>query len=160
MTDLAAWQNASGQGANSLSFDPQFVSDTDLHASAPALADAGVALAAVTEDIDGESRDDSPSMGADEYSAAGLSPLSGIYTIGAGGGSRNFASFTAAVEALRTNGVAGAVVFEVASGTYTEQVAIPDISGGSASNTVTFRSATGDAADAVLTYAATVSDSN
>ncbi|WP_116108682.1 MopE-related protein [Lewinella sp. IMCC34191] len=159
VTDLAAWRSTSGQGAHSVSFDPQFVSDTDLHASAPALADAGVAIATISTDIDGESRDNSPSIGADEYSAAGFVPLSGTYTIGASG-SRNFVSFGAAVAAMRTNGLAGAVTFEVASGTYEEQVVLPDISGGSASNTITFESASGNAEDVVLTYAATQSDSN
>ncbi len=157
-TDLAAWQGASGQDANSLSFDPQFVSDTDLHATAPALADAGVALAAVTTDIDGEARDATPSIGADEYSAAGLTPLSGTYSIGGTGA--DFASLNAAVDAMRVNGIAGAVRFEIAAGSYTEQVVIPDISGGSATNTVTFTSATGDAADVTISYSATSAADN
>ncbi|MBB4079749.1 hypothetical protein GGR28_002374, partial [Lewinella aquimaris] len=69
LTDLAAWQSASGQGANSLSFAPQYLSETNLHAQAPALATAGVFLAAVPDDIDGEVRGDPPSIGADEYIA-------------------------------------------------------------------------------------------
>ncbi len=158
VADLAAWQSTSGQDTNSLSFDPQFVSDTDLHATAPALADAGLALAAVTVDIDGEARDATPSIGADEYSAAGLMPLAGTYSIG--GTEADFASLNAAVDAMRVNGVAGAVRFEIAAGNYTEQVVVPDISGGSATNTITFTSATGDAADVTITHAATSAADN
>ncbi|MBB4080308.1 hypothetical protein GGR28_002938, partial [Lewinella aquimaris] len=77
LTDLAAWQSASEQGDNSLSFAPQYLSETDLHAQAPALATAGVFQAAVPDDIDGEVRGDPPSIGADEYSAAPLQPLAG-----------------------------------------------------------------------------------
>jgi hypothetical protein len=61
--------------------------------------------------------------------------LSGTYTIGSGG---NYASFTAAISALSTNGVSGPVTFNVFSGTYTEQITIPAISGASATNTITF----------------------
>ncbi len=158
VADLAHWQSISGQGSNSISFDPQFVSPTDLHAQAPALANAGVALTEVTTDIDGEIRDATPSIGADEYSAPGLNPLSGVYTIGGSGA--DFATFNGAVAAMRVNGISGAVTFNVSPGTYTEQVEIPDISGGSATNTITFQPATGLAADVKLTYAATGSDAN
>ena len=52
----------------SLSADPSFTSDTDLHASAELLDLAGTPLAAVTDDIDGESRDPfAPDIGADEF---------------------------------------------------------------------------------------------
>ncbi|TRO63319.1 MopE-related protein [Christiangramia sabulilitoris] len=46
----------------------QFVSDTDLHAQAEQLQDAGTPLPEVATDIDGETRDETPSIGADEYS--------------------------------------------------------------------------------------------
>ena len=157
-TDLAAWRALSGQDSHSVSVDPRFVSGTDLHAQSPALADAGVAVSEVSTDIDGEARDATPSIGADEFSAAGLTPLAGTYTIGRNGA--DFASFNAAVDALRIHGISGAVVFEVMTDTYHEQVVIPAVYGRSATNTVTFRSATGDAADVIVTYAATSADSN
>lgn len=66
--------------------------------------------------------------------------MSGTYTIDpAGSGSTNFTSFTSAVTALNSNGLCGAVTFNVASGTYTEQVALGTILGASATNTVTFQ---------------------
>ena len=66
--DLTAWQVASGFDANSLSVDPDFITATDLHMNtAISLFRAGTPLSAVTDDIDGETRDlSTPSIGADE----------------------------------------------------------------------------------------------
>ena len=72
---------------------------------------------------------------------AAFSQLSGTYTIDVNGsGTSNYASFTAAVTALSANGVNGPVVFNVASGTYTEQVTFESYSGVSHVNTITFQS--------------------
>ncbi|MES2733812.1 MAG: right-handed parallel beta-helix repeat-containing protein [Bacteroidota bacterium] len=68
--------------------------------------------------------------------------LSGALTIG--GASPNFPTFTAAIEALKTYEVGGAVTFNVRTGTYTEQLIIPQLTGTSVSNTVTFQSETDD----------------
>ncbi len=87
--------------------------------------------------------------------------FSGTYTINpSGSGSTNFTSFGAAITAITCGGVTGPLTFNVASGTYNEQVLIPALTGTSASNTVTFQSATGNAADVTLTYNSTVSTSN
>ncbi len=52
----------------SISNDPLFVSDTDLHARAAAVDSAGTPLAEVTDDIDDDIRDSNfPDMGADEF---------------------------------------------------------------------------------------------
>ena len=159
--DLSAWQTTSGKDANSLSFDPQYASDTDLYASSPALANAGTPLAEVTTDIDGNPRKATPTIGANEYNADALTPLSGTYTIDSlGTGDRNFISFKAAVDAMLLNGLGGAVIFEVASDTLNEQVVIPDISGGSETNTITFESASGNAADVIVTHEAVSSADN
>ncbi|MBK8498342.1 MAG: right-handed parallel beta-helix repeat-containing protein [Flavobacteriales bacterium] len=65
--DLAAWQLATGRDVNSVSVDPLYVSDTDLHLSAPTLDGLGTPLFGVTEDFDGELRDAViPDIGADE----------------------------------------------------------------------------------------------
>jgi hypothetical protein len=67
--DLAAWQAASGQAVNSLSIDPQYESDTDLHVSASGLNKAALLLSYISTDIDGEVRDaTNPDIGADEFS--------------------------------------------------------------------------------------------
>ncbi len=75
-------------------------------------------------------------------------PLSGTYTINpAGSGSRNYASFTAALSDLNQLGVSAAVTFQVAGGTYGGAETLPlrlaPIAGASATNTVTFTPASG-----------------
>ncbi|MES2688888.1 MAG: right-handed parallel beta-helix repeat-containing protein, partial [Bacteroidota bacterium] len=77
-----------------------------------------------------------------------------MYTINpAGSGVTNYVSFATAVTALNVAGVSGPVTFQVAAGTYTEQVNIGTIAGVSAANTITFDGLT--AANAILTFAGT-----
>jgi parallel beta-helix repeat protein len=57
-------------------------------------------------------------------------------------------------------GVGGAVTFNVMSGNYNEHIVLYNIPGASASNTVTFQAATGNAADATLYFFATAAESN
>lgn len=67
------------------------------------------------------------------------SPLSGIYTIDPNGsGSRNFTSFNEAVNVAQIATIGGPTIFQVASGTYNEQVLIPQLPGLSAARPVTF----------------------
>jgi hypothetical protein len=80
-------------------------------------------------------------------------PLSGAYTIG--GANADFDSIGHAVDSLIVRGVSGPVLFNLRSGTYTEQVVIPQISGASASNTVTFQSESGNAEDVLWQFAPT-----
>ena len=67
---LASWQAATGQDASSIAANPQFVSTTDLHIASPGFSpveNVGTPLAAVTVDIDGETRSGTtPDIGADE----------------------------------------------------------------------------------------------
>ncbi len=85
-----------------------------------------------------------------------FSQLSGTYTIDPSGtGTTNYASFTAAVSALTTSGVSGPVTFNVAAGTYSEQISIGAITGSSATNRVTFQKAPTATGAAILTFAAT-----
>ncbi len=83
--------------------------------------------------------------------------MNGTYTIGdtAGGNYFDFPTFTDAVDALDNAGIDGAVIFDVDSGNYNEQLVIPEIDGTSATNTVTFQSAAGDSTYVVLTYYST-----
>ncbi|MCF8296667.1 MAG: T9SS type A sorting domain-containing protein [Saprospiraceae bacterium] len=82
----------------------------------------------------------------------GIAQLSGTYTIGING---NFASFTAAVNALTINGVNAPVVFNVSPGTYYEQITIPQITGTSFVNTIIFQSSSLDSTSVILSYATT-----
>lgn len=68
-TSLATWQTASSQDANSVSVDPKFQSNSDLHiiTSYPNVNNIGQYLASVPTDIDGDTRNDPPDLGADEY---------------------------------------------------------------------------------------------
>lgn len=74
--------------------------------------------------------------------------LSGTYTLG--GATPDYATFTAAVNDLNTVGVCGAVTFNVRAGTYTEKLVINQITGASATNTITFQSETGDSSTVIL----------
>lgn len=84
--------------------------------------------------------------------------LAGNYTIdqSQGASSTNFPSFTAAVNALNNGGVSGAVTFTVMGNTpYNEQVSLENVYGTSATNTITFDGGNGNAANRILTFAAT-----
>ncbi len=80
-------------------------------------------------------------------------PLNGIYTIGSLV-TDSFASFNDAVNALKTAGVSGNVLFNVKTGTYTEQFIIPDIIGASDTSTITFTSAVNHTDSVTLIFAA------
>ncbi|MCB0305843.1 MAG: hypothetical protein KDI38_18920, partial [Calditrichaeota bacterium] len=74
-------------------------------------------------------------------------PLAGTFTIGSGG---DYANFSAAAADLNSLGVSGPVVFEVLSGIYDDQLNLGAISGASATNPITFRAQSGNAADVTL----------
>lgn len=74
----------------------------------------------------------------------------GTYTIAATNG--DFHSFGEAIDTLNVAGVEGAVTFNVAAGTYTEQVVLNNIPGSSSANTISFVG-TGD--EVLLTAATT-----
>ncbi|MCB8994072.1 MAG: hypothetical protein H6538_00520 [Bacteroidales bacterium] len=84
--------------------------------------------------------------------------LSGVKTINPSGG--NYTSFTAAITDLTTQGINGPVIFNVASGTYNEQVVIPEITGASAVNTIVFQSQSGDSSQVILSYNSTSAANN
>ena len=71
--NLANWQTATSQDANSKAVNPDFVSATDLHLSTASIGkpmeNAGVSLPGVTTDFDGDARGPAPEIGADEVLA-------------------------------------------------------------------------------------------
>ncbi len=155
ITDLAAWKTASSQAANSISIDPLFISDTDLHVSNTGLK-SGESLSYPSVDIDDEVRDGaSPCIGADEFV---YPALGGIYTIGTSG--FDYSSFNEAVAALANGGVRDEVIFEVQPGIYNEQITIPAIDRVSVDKPITFRSATADSTLVTLTYSPTGTGDN
>lgn len=73
--------------------------------------------------------------------------LSGTYTVGKTG---DYPTFAAVRQAL-ADGVEGPVTFEVLDGSYNENIYISDVKGTSATNTLTFRSKSGNRAAVVIT---------
>ena len=68
IVDLADLQTVHSVGLNSVSGNPQYISQTDLHAGSASVNDLGIPLVSVTVDIDGEARNGtSPDLGADEF---------------------------------------------------------------------------------------------
>ena len=92
--------------------------------------------------------------------------MSGTYTIDASqpASCTNYQDFASAISDMvngsrsddndyrHDGGISGAVVFEVATDTYTEQISIGEVPGASATNTVTFKSASGTNTDVVLQH--------
>ncbi|HCM74924.1 MAG TPA: hypothetical protein DIS90_00985, partial [Cytophagales bacterium] len=155
---LNEWKTATGFETNAVSFDPQYQSNTNLYASAPGTASVGKNLLSVVPvDIDGTARTATPSLGANQYSAAALTPLSGSYTVGVG---QTYTTINDAITAMKVNGISGAVTFLLRTQTFTEQFILPSISGSSASNTITFQSQSGNATDVILNYTASASATN
>ena len=68
-TTLGAWKIATAQDVNSISGDPLFVSNSDLHISSGGspVVNAGTTIAGITTDIDGQTRSATPTIGADEF---------------------------------------------------------------------------------------------
>lgn len=66
--DFSTWKAQTGQDDNSLSTDPLFISNTDLHTFNSLLKNAGTSIPEVTTDFDGNGRHPlTPDIGADEF---------------------------------------------------------------------------------------------
>lgn len=88
-------------------------------------------------------------------------PLTGTYTINPNGvGANNFVTFTSAVDALKCGGISGNVIFNVATGTYNEQIEITKVFGADNTKWVKFQSVTGNKADVLLNYSSTNDTNN
>ncbi|MBN1132450.1 MAG: VCBS repeat-containing protein [Bacteroidales bacterium] len=71
-SDLSSLQGANYYHQHCISADPEFVSATDLHASAEALKGSATPILSVTDDIDGDLRHlSTPDIGADQFSGGG-----------------------------------------------------------------------------------------
>lgn len=69
-TDLSAWKTATSQDANSMSVDPLFTSNDNLHVYISSLDSAGTSISGITKDIDKDTRNTThPDIGADEFNS-------------------------------------------------------------------------------------------
>jgi len=69
ITTLPAWQTATGKDLNSVSGNPYFLTESDLHidfTQTTPVKDAGQYISSVTDDIDGGARYNPPDIGGDE----------------------------------------------------------------------------------------------
>ena len=92
------------------------------------------------------------------FSNINANPLSGTYTIG--GLAPDFISLNSAITALDSNGVNGAVVFNIRDGIYNEGLKINAIPGASPINTITFQSENHDSTLVQLDFTTSVTQQN
>ena len=164
VTDIAALRCLTGQQLKSIQADPLFVNNTnDLHLeSGSPCAGQSVFISGVDYDFDGELLSlpvsTKPDIGADEINAD-CTLTAGTYVIGPSGAA-DFPTFNAAMNKLNSCGINGPVVFEVESGTYTEQMRLSAIKGTSSLNTVTFRSQALNSSTVILQTPSSASATN
>lgn len=148
------WKDSCGCDENSKWFLPSFLSESDLHTNDLTVNYTGNPLAEVTTDIDGEARDSQhPDIGADEVDLG--VPMSGEYLIGP---TREFSSFTEALDSLMMVGLIAPVQFTADEGTYSGQLHIKEIPLIDETKPVTFRSAEDDSTAVKITYGTPVGD--
>ena len=105
----------------------------------PWMDNMGTPISGITLDINGVTRSETtPDVGAAEFTGFSGSPLSGSYTIGTGG---NYTSMDTLQRDLTLLGINGPVVLNFLEGTHTEPLALSEVPGSSALNTITFQSA-------------------
>ncbi|MCC5916392.1 MAG: right-handed parallel beta-helix repeat-containing protein [Cryomorphaceae bacterium] len=85
------------------------------------------------------------------------SAMSGIYTINPllPASPSNFQSIDSAINTLVAHGVCGPTILHIAPGQYNQQVVVPDISGASSINTITFK---GAGQSSVIWFTPTITD--
>ena len=87
-----------------------------------------------------------------------INPAIANFTANPGGvAGRNYSSFNNAVSALTQYGISGPVVFDVAAGTYNEQLTIGLIKGASNIRTIRFHAANNDSTSVIISYATPIS---
>jgi hypothetical protein len=74
---IADWQIATSKDMNSVSVNPQFVSNVDFHSAAPELNNGGITIPAVVTDFDNIVRTNPPDIGAYEF----ILPIYSINTL-------------------------------------------------------------------------------
>ena len=120
---LAAWQTASGYDANSMSVNPGYYSEFDLHVCSDSLNNAGTPLALVTDDIDGQMRNvATPDIGADEFAPLGLPGFVGADEVICTGATVNLYAGAPSDDVLWSTGDTTNMLAVTTPGTYTVSV--------------------------------------
>ena len=78
--DLKHWQDSTLLDSSSLSINPNFISTTDLHATNDTLSGAGLSISGITTDIDGNTRPNPPTIGANEIKKSGCNLIARFKT--------------------------------------------------------------------------------
>ncbi|MFC2115740.1 NosD domain-containing protein, partial [Bacteroidota bacterium] len=145
---LEEWKTTTGLDDLSLVANPAFESADDLHVNSYYIDGAGAAIAGITLDKDGVTREAPPDIGAYEISSP-LAPMAGTYTIY--GDSPDFAGIKQALDTLQHRGVSGPVDLVIRSGEYEEYVGeVRKITGASAKNDIVIRSESGNPEDVTI----------
>lgn len=134
---LADWKTATGKDTNSISANPIFFADSNLHIDSNQVSpvgNAGQFISTVLNDIDGNLRSTTaPDIGADEYTYQ-QGPLTGIKYIPG-----DYPTIQAGISDLNTWGVgSGGVTFKVAAGKVDTAVNLVINTTGTASNPIKF----------------------
>ena len=160
--ELSNLQSATSDDVGSKDYFPSFISGSDINGLIPQthwLDGTGDDLTGIIDyDIDSIARPTSPDVGAYEFTAANSSTYSGPLTIQASSGT--FTSFSEAADSLKKLGISGAVTISAEDNTYNENIYFPSIPGTSASNTITFTSASDDSTKVILQYSSSTSSDN
>jgi hypothetical protein len=148
---LSDLQAISSKDSHSLDSYPVFISDENLHINSPLLDGAGTAISGLTSDIDGETRNNPPDIGADEYTSS-ITPISeGTYKIG--GAAPDYNNIKQAFVDLQSRGISGPVVFEIRNGEYNEFIgSVFEIPGCTKSDSIIVRSESGNPEDVIIYY--------
>lgn len=146
---------------HSISVNPVFTSNTDMHTTTFRLDGFGDPNTDITDlvgnDIDGEARTaGSPDIGADEFSDPTGAALFGTLTIGP---DTTYETIASAWDDLKKYGISSSVTFNILDdgSPYEEHLYFLPVTGADASNTVTFQPDPSNDQDVIITYNATSS---
>ncbi|MCB0732352.1 MAG: hypothetical protein KDC88_15110, partial [Ignavibacteriae bacterium] len=153
-TTLADFQSKSGTNSNSYNEMVTFTNHLNLHVANSLTFLEATFISTITMDGDGDIRKNPTFIGADEF----IYPLRGTYTIGNTG---QYNTISDAVNDLYSWGIVGPVTFNIFDGSYNEQIDLNgNITGSSTTNTVTFKSNSGNPGAVEIHYAVNTGDEN
>ncbi|MEX0981114.1 MAG: T9SS type A sorting domain-containing protein [Bacteroidales bacterium] len=156
--NLEDWQTATGQEVQSISHNPWFLLQGEPDINSSFLDNMGTTLAGISTDINGETRQDPPDIGAFEFTSTQTPIAEGTYTVG--GTAPDYLTLTAAFADLQNRGISGSVILNIRSGEYNEIVPkLINISGSGPDNRITVQSETGNPEDVQFYYMTTSSAS-